>query len=92
MTLLETVGYYAGFLYAGIFCASYIPQFIKTLKTKKVDDLSLNMFVLSILAYLSLFTYQFYIGFKLAMVINCTLGMSFSIFFVYAILKYRTKK
>ncbi len=92
MTILETIGYYAGFLYAGIFCASYIPQFIKTLKTKKVDDLSLNMFVLSVIAYTSLFTYQFYIGFKLAMVINCALGGSFSLFFVYAILKFRTKK
>ena len=92
MTILETIGYYAGFLYAGIFFASYIPQFIKTLKTMKVDALSLNMFVLSVIAYTSLFTYQFYIGFKLAMVINCALGGSFSLFFVYAILKYRTKK
>ena len=92
MTVLETIGYYAGFLYAGIFCASYIPQFIKTLKTKKVDDLSLNMFVLSVIAYTSLFTYQFYIGFKLAMVLNCLMGGSFSIFFVIAILKWRTKK
>jgi len=91
MTILETIGYYAGFLYAGIFCASYIPQFIKTLKTKKVDDLSLNMFLLSVVAYSSLFTYQFYIGFKLAMVLNCLLGGSFSLFFVIAILKWRTK-
>ncbi len=92
MTILETIGYYAGFLYAGIFCASYIPQFIKTLKTKKVDDLSLNMFLLSVIAYTSLFTYQFYIGFKLAMVLNCLLGGSFSLFFVIAILKWRTNK
>jgi len=92
MTVLETFGYVCGFLYAGIFCFSYVPQFIKTIRTKKVDDLSLNMFVLSVIAYTSLFTYQFYIGFKLAMVINCLLGGSFSIFFVYAILKYRTKK
>ena len=92
MTILETIGYCAGFLYAGIFCASYVPQFIKTIKTKKVDDLSLNMFVLSVIAYTSLFTYQFYIGFKLAMIINCLLGGSFSIFFVWAILKYRTKQ
>ena len=92
MTLLETFGNVCGFLYAGIFCFSYVPQFIKTMKTKKVDDLSLNMFALSVLAYTSLFTYQFYIGFKLAMVINCLLGGSFSLFFVYAILKYRTKK
>ena len=92
MTILETIGYYAGFLYAGIFCASYIPQFIKTLKTKKVDDLSLNMLVLSVITYTSLFTDQFYIGFELAVGINCALGGSFSLFFVYAILKYRTKK
>ena len=91
MTPLELIGYICGLCYAAIFCLSYVPQFIKTLRTKKVDDLSLNMFALSVLAYTSLFTYQFYIGFKLAMVINCALGGSFSLFFVYAILKYRTK-
>jgi len=92
MTPLETFGYICGFLYAGIFCFSYVPQFIKTFKTKKVDDLSLNMFTLSVIAYSCLFSYQFYIGFETALVLNCLLGGSFSIYFVYAILRYRTKK
>ncbi len=92
MTILETFGYVCGFLYAGIFCFSYVPQFIKTVKTKKVDDLSLNMFTLSVIAYSCLFSYQFYIGFKLALILNCALGGSFSVYFVYAILRYRTKK
>jgi uncharacterized protein with PQ loop repeat len=92
MTVLETFGNVCGFLYAGIFCFSYVPQFLKTMKTKKVDDLSLNMFTLSVIAYLCLFSYQFYIGFKLALILNCALGGSFSVYFVYAILRYRTKK
>jgi uncharacterized protein with PQ loop repeat len=40
MSIVETIGYVCGYLYAGIFCLSYVPQFIKTRKTKKVDDLS----------------------------------------------------
>lgn len=92
MTVLETVGYGCGIMYAAIFCFSYVPQFIKTLKTKQVDDLSLNMFVLSVLAYTCLFCYQFYIGFELALILNCACGGLFSVYFVYAILRYRTKK
>lgn len=92
MGVLETIGYVCGLAYAAIFCLSYVPQFIKTMRTKKVDDLSLNMFVLSVIAYSCLFMYQFYIGFQLALVLNCALGGSFSVYFVYAILRYRTKK
>ena len=92
MTSLELIGYVCGLCYAAIFCLSYVPQFIKTIKTKKVDDLSLNMFVLSVVAYSCLFMYQFYIGFQTALILNCAMGGSFSVYFVYAILRYRTKK
>jgi uncharacterized protein with PQ loop repeat len=91
MSIVETIGYVCGYLYAGIFCLSYVPQFIKTHKTKKVDDLSLNMFLLSVIAYASLFMYQFHIGFQMALILNCALGGSFSAYFVYAILRYRNK-
>ncbi len=90
MDTLDTLGYICGFLYAAIFCISYVPQFIKTRRTKQVDDLSLNMFLMSLLAYTCLFLYQFHIGFQPALIINCALGGSFSAYFVYAIIRYRT--
>lgn len=89
MNTLETIGYWAGYCYAAIFIASYIPQFFKTLYTKKVDDLSLNMFVLTTLGYTCLFLYQFHIGFKTGLMLNVICGGSFSVYFVWAILKYR---
>jgi hypothetical protein len=51
----------------------------------------LNMFLLSVIAYASLFMYQFHIGFQMALILNCALGGSFSAYFVYAILRYRNK-
>jgi len=91
MGLLETIGYWAGYCYSLIFISSYIPQVVKVVRTKKVDDLSLNMFVLTIIGYTCLFLYQFHIGFKLALIFNCVIGGAFSTFIVYAILKYKIK-
>jgi len=49
----------------------------------------LNMFVLTTIGYICLFMYQFYIGFKIALVFNCLVGGTFSIFIMCAILRYR---
>ena len=89
MELLEAIGYWAGYCYSIIFISSYVPQSIKVIRTKKVDDLSLNMFVLTTFGYICLFMYQFYIGFKIALVFNCLIGGAFSTFIMCAILKYR---
>ena len=89
MELLEAIGYWAGYCYSIIFISSYVPQSIKVIRTKKVDDLSLNMFVLTTFGYICLFMYQFYIGFKIALVFNCLVGGTFSIFIMCAILRYR---
>ena len=91
MEILETLGYWAGYCYSIIFVSSYVPQTIKVIRTKQVEDLSLNMFVLTTLGYTCLFLYQFYIGFKIALVFNCVVGGMFSIIILCAILKYRIK-
>tara|TARA_R110002124_G_scaffold36670_1_gene118111 strand:+ start:684 stop:977 length:294 start_codon:yes stop_codon:yes gene_type:complete len=89
MEILESIGYWAGYCYSLIFVSSYVPQLIKVVRTKRVDDLSLNMFVLTTIGYICLFMYQFYIGFKIALVFNCLVGGAFSIFIMCAILRYR---
>jgi len=89
MEILEAIGYWAGYCYSLIFVSSYVPQLIKVVRTKRVDDLSLNMFVLTTIGYICLFMYQFYIGFKIALVFNCLVGGTFSIFIMCAILRYR---
>ena len=89
MEILEAIGYWAGYCYSLIFVSSYVPQLIKVIRTKRVDDLSLNMFVLTTIGYICLFMYQFYIGFKIALVFNCLVGGTFSIFIMCAILRYR---
>ena len=89
MGILEAIGYWAGYCYSLIFVSSYVPQLIKVVRTKRVDDLSLNMFVLTTIGYICLFMYQFYIGFKIALVFNCLVGGTFSIFIMCAILRYR---
>lgn len=89
MEILQSIGYWAGYCYSLIFVSSYVPQLIKVARTKRVDDLSLNMFVLTTIGYICLFMYQFYIGFKIALVFNCLIGGAFSTFIMCAILRYR---
>jgi len=46
-----------GWLYTICFAICYIPQIAKTLKTKKVEDISISLFGLSLIGYLSALIY-----------------------------------
>ena len=64
MEILEAIGYWAGYCYSLIFVSSYVPQLIKVIRTKRVDDLSLNMFVLTTIGYICLFFISFILDLK----------------------------
>ena len=46
-----------GWLYTICFAICYIPQIVKTFETKKVEDISLSLFGLSLIGYLSALIY-----------------------------------
>ena len=46
-----------GWLYTICFAICYIPQIAKTLTTKKVEDISISLFGLSLIGYLSALIY-----------------------------------
>jgi len=41
-----------GWVYTICFAICYIPQIVKSLKTKKVNDISISLFVLSLIGYI----------------------------------------
>ena len=55
---VEIFGYFAAFLTT----AAFLPQLIKTLKTKKADDVSLTTLVMFIVGVLSWIIYGYKIG------------------------------
>lgn len=46
-----------GFLYTACFVSCFWPQIIKSIKTKRVEDVSASLFVLSIIGYISAIAY-----------------------------------
>ncbi len=46
-----------GWIYTIAFSICYIPQIVKTIKTKKVDDISISLFILSLIGYVSALIY-----------------------------------
>jgi len=75
-----------GWLYTICFAVCYIPQIYKSLKTKKVDDVSVSLFLLSLLGYIAALTYTIgEIGLNLILITNYTLGglCSFIMILIY---------
>ena len=64
-----------GWIYTICFAVCYIPQIYKSLKTKKVDDVSVSLFTLSLFGYIAALTYTIgEIGFNLILITNYILG------------------
>ena len=64
-----------GWLYTLCFAICYIPQIYKSIITKKVDDVSVSLFTLSLLGYIAALTYTIgEIGFNLILITNYILG------------------
>jgi uncharacterized protein with PQ loop repeat len=64
-----------GWLYTICFAICYLPQIIKSLKLKKVDDISISLFGLSLIGYISALTYTIgELGFNIILITNYVFG------------------
>ena len=69
-----------GYLAAILTTAAFLPQLIKTLKTKKADDVSLTTLIMFIIGVLSWIIYGYYISSKPILIANLiTLILNISI-------------
>jgi len=79
-----------GITYNLCFVTCYWPQIIKSIKTKRVNDVSILLFVLSIVGYLSAAGYVYLrFGNDFWLLGNYALSGFSSIFMVYIYFKYR---
>jgi len=81
-----------GWFYTLCFAICYIPQIVKSLKTKKVNDISVSLFILSLLGYISAIIYTLSdIGFNLILITNYVFGAICSLLMIIIFLCYKTK-
>ena len=81
-----------GWFYTLCFAICYIPQIVKSLKTKKVNDVSVSLFILSLLGYISAILYTLSdIGFNLILITNYVFGAICSLLMIIIFLCYRTR-
>ncbi len=81
-----------GWFYTICFAICYIPQIVKSLTTKKVDDVSISLFILSLVGYISAIVYTLGdIGFNLILVTNYIFGATCSLIMIITYLRYRKK-
>ena len=92
MELLSTSMIIVGWIYTLCFAICYIPQIVKSIRTKKVDDISVSLFVLSLLGYISAIIYTLSdIGFNLILITNYIFGAICSLLMIIIFLCYRVK-
>lgn len=81
---METLGYIS----ALCFFIGYIPQLVRTYRLKSVDDISLWMWVITLLAYASGLSYGIYLN-KNALILSYTLGLGCTAFMLLMYSLYR---
>ena len=81
-----------GWIYTLCFAICYIPQIVKSIRTKKVNDVSVSLFILSLLGYISALIYTLSaIGFNLILITNYIFGAICSLTMIIIFLCYRVK-
>ena len=81
-----------GWLYTICFAICYIPQIVKSLTTKKVNDISVSLFVLSLLGYISAIIYTLSdIGFNPILITNYVFGAICSLLMIIIFLCYKDR-
>lgn len=79
-----------GFVYNACFVSCYWPQIIKSLKTKKVDDISISLFIISIIGYMSASAYAVMrFGLDFWLLANYVLSGFSAVFMVFVYYKYK---
>ena len=87
-TNMEIVGWF----YTLCFAICYIPQIVKTLKTKKVEDISISLFTLSIIGYSSALVYCVTeLNAPLVLVVNYIFGGICSLTMIILYYLYRSR-
>jgi len=89
MKLLESI---LGLIYVFCFSVCYWPQIIKSLRTKSVEDISIDLFTLSIVGYICAIGYTLIkIGNDFWLLMNYGLGLVGSISMVTVYCFYKKK-
>jgi len=92
LELLSTNMIIVGWIYTLCFAICYIPQIVKSIRTKKVNDISVSLFILSLLGYISAIIYTLSdIGFNLILITNYIFGGICSLTMIIIFLCYRRK-
>ena len=81
-----------GWFYTICFAICYIPQIYKSLKTKKVDDVSVTLFMLSLTGYIAAIVYTLgEIGLNIILITNYIFGSLCSLIMIITFFYYRKK-
>ncbi len=81
-----------GWFYTICFAICYMPQIYKSIITKKVDDVSVSLFILSLIGYICAIIYTLSdIGFNLILITNYVFGAICSLLMIIIFLCYRKK-
>ena len=92
MELLSNRMEVIGWVYTVCFAICYVPQIVKSIKTKKVQDISISLFVLSLIGYLCASIYTVCtIGFNAVLLTNYTLGSICSLIMIIVYFMYRCR-
>ena len=81
---------FLGLVYTVCFSTCIWPQIIKSIKTKKVEDVSISLFSLSVIGYVSAICYTVLsVGFDFWWLINYGLSLLSAIVMIIVWLKYK---
>ena len=81
-----------GWFYTLCFAICYIPQIVKSFKTKKVDDISVTLFILSLTGYIAAIVYTLgEIGPNIILLTNYLFGSLCSLIMIITFFYYRKK-
>lgn len=87
ITLLEQI---LGFVYTLCFAICFWPQIIKSIKSKSVEDISLPLFVISAIGYMSALAYGLMrFGFDFWLCVNYILSLISAFIMVGVYFKYK---
>lgn len=87
---ISLVENFLGFVYNVCFVSCYWPQIIKSLKTKSVADVSVSLYIISIIGYISATSYALLrFGFDLWLLVNYIFSGLSAAIMVYVYYKYK---
>ena len=81
---------FLGLVYTACFSTCIWPQIFKSIKTKKVEDVSISLFILSVIGYISAIAYTVLrVGLDFWWLINYTLSLLSAIVMLCVWLKFK---